>query len=103
GQFDPSTMISALAKAGDERRVLLWSANGREQSLIAQTTLAGTLDSGTDTDHEFGVYLNDATGAKMDYYLHTAVQLGQATCRSDDRVDYVVRVTLTSSAPADAG
>ncbi|NNC11899.1 DUF4012 domain-containing protein [Planctomonas sp. JC2975] len=103
GQFDPSTMISALAKAGDERRILLWSADARQQSLIAQTTLAGTLDSGTDAGRRFGVYLNDATGAKMDYYLRTAVQLGQATCRSDGRPDYVVRVTLTSSAPADAG
>ncbi|MHA7985474.1 DUF4012 domain-containing protein [Rathayibacter sp. CAU 1779] len=103
GQFDPTAMLTGLSTAAGERRILLWSANAKEQSLLAQTTLAGGLPSGTDADRLFGVYLNDATGAKMDYYLHTKVQVAQAQCRSDGRADYVVRVTLASSAPADAG
>lgn len=102
GAFDPAAMLSALARAGDERRVLLWSAHRDEQEILAATTLSGPLPASTSTEHRFGVYLNDATGAKMDYYLHAGVGLGSARCRKDGRASYLVRVTLTSDAPADA-
>ncbi|TAM69490.1 MAG: DUF4012 domain-containing protein [Microbacteriaceae bacterium] len=102
GGVDPRAMVTALARAGAEHRILLWSAHATEQSSIAQTTLAGTLPVSSPTHHDFGVYLNDATGAKMDYYLHTSVQVGMAGCRADKRPNYSVSVTLSSSAPADA-
>jgi hypothetical protein len=99
GQFDKDTMVSQLAHAGDEHRVLIWSAKKQEQSVLAQTSLAGPLAA---DDRRFGVFLNDATGAKMDYYLHTGVGVGQAACGSDGRARYLVRLTLTSDAPKDA-
>ena len=102
GQFDKATMLSALAQAGDDRRVFVWSAHEKEQSVLAGTTLAGALPTSSSSDRGFGVYLNDGTGAKMDYYLHTTVGLGSAQCRSDHRGNYVVQVTLTSDAPKDA-
>jgi hypothetical protein len=102
GDFQPQKMIAALAKAGAERRVLLWSAHPEEQKLLAQTTLAGELPADSATASTFGVYLNDGTGAKMDYYLHASVALGQATCRHDGRPNIGVSVTLTNTAPADA-
>ena len=102
GQFDAGTMLSALSQASSEHRVLLWSADKREQSIISGTSLAGGLPSSSQATPRFGVYLNDATGGKMDYYLHTAVGLGSAKCRTDGRVNYLVRVTLSSRAPADA-
>lgn len=102
GDVDPKVMVTALARAGEEDRVLVWSAHSKEQSSIEQTTLAGGLPNSTQTQQRFGIYLNDATGAKMDYYLHTSVELGRAMCRTDQRPNYSVRVTLKSSAPLDA-
>jgi len=102
GSFNPTTMIKALAKAGGERRILIWSANAGEQKSLAQTTLAGDLPKSSSSEQQFGVYLNDNTAAKMDYYLHTSIALGQATCRADKRPTYAVSVTLASDAPADA-
>jgi len=102
GDFDPAAMLSALGKAGDEHRVLLWSDHAAEQRVLAPTTLAGRLPTSTSHDTTIGVYLNDATGAKMDTYLHTTVQYAQATCRKDALPDYQVTVTLRSDAPADA-
>jgi len=43
GDVDPKAMIAALARAGDEGRLLIWSAHAKEQSSVAQTTLAGEL------------------------------------------------------------
>ena len=102
GSFDPATMITQLAKAGSERRILVWSSNADEEKSLAQTTLAGELPTSTADQTRFGVYLNDNTAAKMDYYLRTSIGLGQATCRADKRPTYAVSVTLSSDAPADA-
>jgi hypothetical protein len=102
GSLDPTALVTALARAGDERRIYLWSADSGEQSRIAETTLAGELPASTPTKPRFGVYLNDGTGAKMDYYLSAEFGVGESVCRQDGRSTYVVEVTLRNDAPADA-
>lgn len=102
GKADPVALITALARAGSEHRVLIWSAHKEDQSVLSGTTLAGGLPISTATEQRFGVYLNDGTGAKMDTYLHVTVGVAQVTCRKDRRPDYGVEVTLTNTAPADA-
>ena len=102
GEFDPKGMIAALAHAGSERRVLIWSADPAQQKVLATTTLSGTLPVSTPAKPAFGVYLDDATGAKMDYYLDVKTAVGQAVCRKDGRATWTVQVTLTSTAPANA-
>jgi hypothetical protein len=84
GSADPVKLLTALSKAGDEHRVLVWSAHKEDQAVLADTTIAGGLPVSDGDTKRFGVYLNDGTGSKMDTYL--------------DGVD----VTLTSTAPADA-
>ncbi|NII50332.1 DUF4012 domain-containing protein [Frigoribacterium endophyticum] len=102
GSLDPKTLVSALTRAGDERRIYLWSADPDEQARIAETTLAGQLPTSTPSQPRFGMYLNDGTGAKMDYYLGADFGVGQEVCRQDGRSTYVVEVTLRNDAPADA-
>lgn len=67
GQFNGGALVKALVQAGSERRLLLWSPVAREESLIQRAWLAGGLPSQHGEAH-FGVYLNDVTGSKMDYY-----------------------------------
>lgn len=102
GDFDPKLMLTALTRAGDEGRILVWSDDKAQQKTISKTALSGELPRGSKTRPAFGIYLNDSTGAKMDYYLSTQVSIGQVTCRKDGRPNYVVDVTLTNNAPADA-
>ncbi|OIH97608.1 DUF4012 domain-containing protein [Curtobacterium sp. MCBA15_001] len=103
GGFDPTALIEALTTAASEDRLRLWSADSGQQSLISGTAVAGDLLKSDRTTQRFGVYLNDATGAKMDYYLQKAVSVGSSVCRNDGRPTWVVEVTLENSAPADAG
>jgi len=103
GKADPKALIDALAQAGMEHRVLVWSAHKEEQAVLSDTTLAGGLPQSDSKTKRFGVYLNDATGAKMGMYLDVKVGIGQAACRQDNRPDYEVEVTLTNTAPRDAG
>ena len=102
GDADPVELITALARAGDEHRVIVWNADEADQAVLADTTLAGGLPISDADTTRFGVYLNDATGAKMDTYLDVQIELGQNTCRKDERPNYGVLVTLTNTAPADA-
>ena len=102
GSFQPKPMIDALNRAVVERRLLAWSSQQIEQEAFESARMAGELPAQTPERGVFGVYLNDATGAKMDYYLRESYRTGGAMCRADGRPAWEVEVTLTNAAPADA-
>ncbi|KQR24032.1 hypothetical protein ASF79_01990 [Agreia sp. Leaf335] len=102
GNVNPAALVSALGQAGEENRVLVWSASDEDQQVLAGTTLAGGLPKSSETEQRFGVYFNDSTTAKMDPYLQVNIEAGQAVCRNDGLPLNSVRVTLTNTAPADA-
>jgi hypothetical protein len=99
---NPGALISALARAGAERRVFVWSADTRDQEVLAGTTLAGALPQSTEAVEKFGVYFNDATGSKMGPYLDVTIGVGARVCRLDDRATYAVTVAMANTAPLDA-
>lgn len=99
---DAGAMLDALARGVEERRILVWSADEEEQALLHSTPLAGQLPVSTDEASAFGVYFNDATGAKMDYYLDALIGGTSVSCRNDGRPEFTVGFGLTSSAPVDA-
>ncbi|WP_051973620.1 DUF4012 domain-containing protein [Cryobacterium sp. MLB-32] len=102
GDFSIGGMLAALERAGAEHRVLLWSAHPDEQAVLGATSLGGTLPVSDAQTVRFGVYLNDATGAKMGTFLNVQVGAAQRVCRADGRPTNEVEVTLTNTAPADA-
>jgi hypothetical protein len=102
GNADPIALITALAQAGGEHRVLIWSSDDTEQAVLADTTLAGGLPASDAETQRFGLYFNDATAAKMGPYLDVQTAVGQTTCRNDNRPNYAVDVTLSNTAPGDA-
>ncbi len=103
GSADARQLVRALGRAGSERRVLLWSSHPPEQAVFAATTLGGGLPASTRTVAGIGVYFNDATGGKMDYYLKSTVSVATGICRADGIPTSRVTVSLTNTAPADAG
>jgi hypothetical protein len=102
GGFDTKKFIAALTDGTKDGRLRLWSADKAEQKQITGTAVAGDLPSASAQTREFGVYLNDGTAAKMDYYLNKKVSVGSSVCRKDGRPTSVVEVTLKNTAPADA-
>lgn len=102
GGFDAKQFVAALTKSAAEDRLRLWSADDGEERLIAGTALAGELPTASAQTRQFGVYLNDGTASKMDYYLEKTVSVGAALCRADGRPTSAVEVTIKNTAPADA-
>jgi hypothetical protein len=102
GDFDTKQFIAALTQGAGEGRLRMWSATGSEQKRLTGTAAAGELPTETATTRQYGVYLNDGTGAKMDYYLNKTVAVGSSVCRKDGRPTSVVEVTIKNTAPTNA-
>lgn len=101
GAVDPAKLIAALGKAGQDRRLYLWNADPAEQAILDGTSLQGRLPHTDAKSTQFGVYLNDGTGSKMDYYMNVATAVGWCT-DTEGSPDAVLTVRLRSDAPADA-
>ncbi len=98
GDIDTASAIDGLRQGVRERRVLMQSDNPDEQADLATTDLAGTLESAGPAP-TVGVFLNDATAAKLGYYLKPTVRVTEAACRDDGRRELAVAVTLSNMAP----
>lgn len=104
GAVDPGALLAALARAGDEERIFLWSAHPDDQARLAETTLAGGLPVTDATTSSFGVFLNDGTGSKMDFYQTVDTSVLWESCTLDARGTASgtanLTVTITNTAPA---
>lgn len=101
GKNDNGKLIEGISRGVEEGRVLVWSAVPAEQSVIARYPLSGSITPGSISPAQFGVYFNDGTGAKMDYYVRRTVQMVKE-CTADGYAQVKVRVTSTNTAPKDA-
>jgi len=94
GRADPSLLIDAIERAGAERRLLVWNADAADQAVLDGTTFQGGLPRSDPARTTVGVYLNDGTGSKMDYYLRPEIETAWCT---DDTAS--VHVELHNQAP----
>lgn len=101
GKVSADRLVKALATSTDENRLRIWSGHKEEQAVIADTSLGGSISGPNVGGATFGVYFNDGTGAKMDYYMRRTVQLLEE-CKTDGYSEVTVRVTTTNTAPIDA-
>lgn len=101
GQPDPKLLLDAVARGVEDRRILLWSANPQEQETLGRYPLGGRISGSVVAPAQFGIYFNDGTGAKMDYWMKRTVQVVK-DCQRDGYREVTVRVTSTNAAPTDA-
>lgn len=95
------SVMAGVGKGVDEHRILLWSADTGEQTILGKYPLSGSISGSSVPAAQFGAYFNDGTGAKMDYYVKRTVQL-VTQCSVGGYGTVKVRITSTNTAPADA-
>ncbi|MCW2135351.1 Protein of unknown function (DUF4012) [Arthrobacter sp. VKM Ac-2550] len=98
GAADPVKLVKAIQKSMEDQRLFVWSESEAEQEVIGDSVLGGSVAT---KEPSIGVYFNDGTGAKMDFYVQREVQLLER-CQPDGYYRYAVQTTLTNTAPADA-
>lgn len=101
GRGDTMSLINAIVRSIDERRLNLWSADLVEQAVIAETSMAGILPGNNLDATVLGVYFNDDSAGKMEYYLDTSVEVEAAQCTAEPPT-LRSTVSLTSHVPLDA-
>ncbi|MFT4211387.1 MAG: DUF4012 domain-containing protein [Microbacterium sp.] len=97
-RIDTVTWAAALSQPISEGRISVWSSREQEEQAISGTAVAGPLarlDAAGDAG--FGVFLDDATGGKMDMYLDVSVR-ARHVCDGTT----VVTVTLTHTGEVQA-
>lgn len=102
GSADTKKLVAGISRGSDEGRMQVWSADAKEQEAISRYPLGGAISGSRTLGPEFGVYFNDGTGAKMDYYIKRTVQLVEE-CTAAGQPQTKVRVTSSNTAPPDAG
>ena len=100
GDVNPKAMLSGLRTAAAERRVLVYSTEKSEQSDIAKTSIAGSLDTQT-ASPTIGVFFNDGIASKLGYYLTSEVHVAAGDCQPDGRRELDVRVVMNYHPPAE--
>lgn len=105
GRGSTVSLLTNLATAADQRRVLMWSADPDEQAILEGSSVAGELPQTDEDTARFGVYLNDGGGSKMSYYVKPDVSLAWDQCAPDGRNgprQLTLRMSLANTAPTDA-
>lgn len=98
GHGDSRNVLRELTRAAQELRIRVWSSHTREQLLLRDTPLSSAFLSGA-TDSTPGIFLNDGTGGKLDYYLKATVSIETPACTPGS--SEVVRLDLAYDPPAD--
>jgi hypothetical protein len=101
GAKSPRDLIAALAKGADEHRLYVHDFDDTVQAELAGTGVAGELVTEASSTPEVGVYLTDATGAKMSYYLRYDVDVAATYC-TDGVQGLSGHLRLASDAPDNA-
>lgn len=101
GKTDARTLMDGLTRGATEGRLRVWSGRADEQETISKYPVGGSIAGTGHSSAEFGVYFNDATGAKMDYYVKRTAQLTEV-CSPTSEPQVKVTVMATNTAPADA-
>lgn len=101
GTGDAKGLLEGMTRGAEEGRILLYSDNPMQQDILAKYPLSGSINGPNTSPAQFGVYFNDGTGAKMDFYVKRTVQLIKH-CPSNGYEEITIRITSTNTAPLDA-
>ena len=98
GDFDVTKLVGAFERCAEEGRLIAWMRNDDEQNAIKETGIDASLPDPDDpsADPVAGVYFNNLSFSKLDWYLNADTQIGQGVKNGDGTCSYRITVTLTN-------
>ena len=92
-------LVQTFQKSVSDGHLYVWSTHEDEQQRISGTTIAGELQSNP-VHPVAGVYFNDATMGKMDWYLKREVTSTYDKTYPSGAKQYTIHIKLTNTADA---
>lgn len=96
GNAGMTDLFDVIEQSGADGRLLVWMVNEDEESVMRTLGLSGEMSSDP-TEPQLGVYLNDATWSKIDWYASCYTQIGEGVANDDGTTSYQVTTTLTNT------
>lgn len=98
GDVDVAKLVGAFERGAEEGRLIAWMRNDDEQNAIKETGIDASLPDPDDpsADPVAGVYFNNLSFSKLDWYLNADTQIGQGVKNGDGTCSYRITVTLTN-------
>lgn len=98
GDVDVTKLVGAFERGAEEGRLIAWMRNDDEQNAIKEMGIDASLPDPDDpsADPVAGVYFNNLSFSKLDWYLNADTQIGQGVKNGDGTCSYRVTVTLTN-------
>ena len=98
GDVDVTKLVGAFERGAEEGRLIAWMRNDDEQNAIKGTGIDASLPDPDDpsADPVAGVYFNNLSFSKLDWYLNADTQIGQGVKNGDGTCSYRITVTLTN-------
>jgi hypothetical protein len=97
GVENPLALFDAFRQASDESRMKIWSSNPDIEALMSGTRLNGTLPATNGDRTIAGVYFNDTTGAKTDYYADASVVASSDQCTASGPPTFSQTITFANN------
>ena len=94
--MDPGALLQAVRRGIDGGNLLMWSANADEQAIIEGLGASGevTLDPAAP---QLGVYLNNGSWSKFEWYLDLDFTMGEARGNADGSRTYPCSLRLANA------
>lgn len=102
GRGDPAAVIRELTKAVGENRILVASSHRGEQRILATSQIGGRLSGNDGATPHVGLYINDSTSAKLEYYLARKTTVSAQKCSAVGVQTLNTTTVLSSHAPKNA-
>lgn len=100
GGADVTGLFTAMQEGIADGRLLIWMADSEEQAVMERLDATGDLPDDPATPVA-GVYLNNYSYSKIDWYLDLQTQVGAPTENADGSRSYQVTVTVSNTMTAE--
>lgn len=93
GDLGLTSVMSLISEAAETYRLQAWMANADEEAIIDEFGISGGLETDP-AKPVLGVYVNDATWAKIGWYLDLRTTVDEGTINADGSITYQATTTV---------
>lgn len=99
GDVDMTKLVFVFEKGCEQGRFIAWMSDAQEESALKEMGISAALPSAKETSAApvTGVYVNNYSFSKIDWYLNLNSEVGVGTQAGDGSCSYQVTTTLTST------
>lgn len=97
GSSDITKIAAAIEKGASEGRILMYSRNDDEEKVAKALGISGALQTDTSEAPILGVYVNNYSYSKMDWFLDKRVTIDSSVENADGSTTYRVTTSLKNT------